>query len=212
MAASELILVRHGATAANLLRPFMLQGCKLNQPLSDLGERQAAALGEAFKGFALRAVYTSPLERAQATGRAIAGPHGIAIQVIDELTECDLGQWEGSSWDDIRQRWPHEYQQFVDDSAAFPYLGGENFTQVAERALPVLTRLAAKLAGETWVAVCHNIVNRAVLAHWLEIPLRYARRLPQNNGGYNLIQFSGASANVRTINAVSHLSGLLPPD
>ena len=70
--------------------------------------------------------------------------------------------------------------------------------------------LVRQHGGKTFLVVGHGLVNRVLLAHWLGLPLRLARRLPQDNAGLNLIEFHGLDAKVRTVNAVGHLAGVAP--
>ncbi len=54
------------------------------------GVRQAEAVGAGLEADAVDAVYASPLTRALETGRAIAGHHGLEVQVLAELREIEL--------------------------------------------------------------------------------------------------------------------------
>lgn len=87
-APGELILVRHGQQGTNTLNdPMRPYGG--NMELSDLGMRQAAALGAALSGEHIDAVYSSPLQRAMSTAHAVAAHHGLAPDVLDELAEFE---------------------------------------------------------------------------------------------------------------------------
>ena len=70
-----LLLARHGQSVANASRRF--QGSQ-DVPLSELGRRQAAALGAALKGGRLTHVYSSPMERARLTAGAVVAAVGRA--------------------------------------------------------------------------------------------------------------------------------------
>lgn len=212
MNATTLILARHGATALNLRRPYVLQGQNMDPDLDELGRKQASALAGALQTLAPAAVAASPMRRAVQTAEVVAQQFGLTVDRVPEWIECDIGIWEGRTWDDVKQTHPEEYARFLADPGETPYLGGESFAMVRDRAAPAIEAFVRRHGGEVVVAVCHNIVNRALLAHWLGLPQRYARPLPQSNGGYNVIEFHGDKATVRTIGAAHHLSGLLPPD
>jgi phosphoserine phosphatase len=83
---------------------------------------------------------------------------------------------------------------------------------VRDRVVPAFEKLAAQHRGQTILVVAHNVVNRAALAHWLGLPIRYSRKLPQNNAAFNLLVFEESKTRVHTINVNKHLSGLLPPE
>jgi broad specificity phosphatase PhoE len=203
---TTLILVRHGATAANTTRPYTLQGVRPDSELVDAGVRQAQAAGRALLAFPIRTIYSSPLRRARATAELIAAPQRLSVIVEDGLVEADVGTWSGLTWEEVEHRWPREFAAFHADAETNGYLGGENLAQVRDRVLPVVERLIAKHDDEMIAAVSHGVVNRVLLAHWLGLSLRLSRQLPQDNTGFNVIEFTGGRAKVRTVNAAGHLS------
>ncbi len=101
--ATIVYLVRHGATDANLRRPYVLQGRGMDLPLNETGRRQAQCVRKLFERRAIAAVYSSPLRRAFDTAQAIAEPHRLDVGTVDALIEADVGKWEGMSWDQIRR-------------------------------------------------------------------------------------------------------------
>lgn len=212
MSETILLLARHGATTCNLRRPYVLQGQSVDYDLDELGVRQAESLADALAGQPIAAVYTSPLLRAARTAAIAAAPHSLEPIPITEIQEANAGLWEGKSWDDIDSDWPVEKAAHDDDPSANGYPGGENFGQVKDRSEPALKAIAQRHPGEMILAVSHNVVNRALIAFWTGIPIKYARRIPQYNAGYNVVVFEGGSVKVRTINSAGHLAGLIPPD
>jgi broad specificity phosphatase PhoE len=207
---STLILVRHGATAANVCRPHVLQGLRPDNELIEQGRQQARAAGLALRNQLVAAVYTTPLKRARESAELIAQALGLPVNVEPTLVEADVGDWTGLSWPEIESRWPTKHRAFHDDAQLHGYPGGENLGQVRDRTLPVIQRLAARHAGTTFVVVGHGVVNRVLLAHWMGIPLRCARQLPQDNGGFSTVEFRGENAHVRTANCVLHLAATRP--
>jgi broad specificity phosphatase PhoE len=200
------LLVRHGATANNICRPLKLQGRGSDLPLSAEGVRQSGETGRLLASVRLAAVYSSPLLRAMQTARAIAQPHGLKVQTVAELTEIDVGSWEGLAWEQIEAAWPDEYRRFMEDPASNPYLGGETMEQVHQRVAPAWDALLKRHAGQTIAVVTHNVVNRVLLAPLLSLPLRQARRIHQDNCGINVALSRGGEVKLITLNSMWHLS------
>jgi phosphoserine phosphatase len=207
-----LYLVRHGATANNLARPYVLQGRLADPGLAPLGVEQAKAAAEALGDIELAAVYCSPLQRARQTAEIIAQTHGLAVQAVPRLTEADVGHWEGLDWDTIMARDPEAYEAFMSDPGAHPYLGGESFDDVHQRCGPALDELLDRHPGQTIAAACHNVVNRTLLAGWLGLSIGKARDLRQANGGINLIRRRDGMTQVVTLNSIFHLRHLARTD
>jgi len=198
-------LIRHGATANNDARPVRLQGRRTDPGLSDQGRDQAERTVRFLSGHTIDAVYSSPLRRARETAEPIARAHGLAVEIVDELIEVDVGVWEGRPWDEIERTDPEAYRLFMADASVHPYLGGENLTTVRERSLPALERLMDENPRRTIVAVAHNVVNRTCLAHWLGLPPKQYRSIPQDNCGINLLRYRGGKVKPVTLNAIEHL-------
>jgi probable phosphoglycerate mutase len=90
----ELWLVRHGETTFNADRRIA-GWC--DPPLTDLGRRQAAAVGPAVAGEAFDSVWSSDLQRSVDTARLAWGD----ATPDERLRECNFGIWEGRSFDEV---------------------------------------------------------------------------------------------------------------
>ncbi len=199
-----LYLVRHGATAANERRPYVLQGQGTDGPLSHAGRDQARRAAAALAGEPIRAVFASPLQRSRETAAIIAEPHGLPVGVLREIIEVDVGRWEAMTWDAVMEQYPDAYRRFMSDPGVFPYFGGESYGDVARRVIPALEGLLRRQSG-CIVAVGHNVVNRVFLAHVLGIELRRARTLRQTNCGINVVRRKNDEIELITLNSVFHL-------
>lgn len=204
--ASYVILVRHGATEANLHRPPWLQGQGSDIPLCELGRNQAGAAAALLARLPVARVVSSPLRRARETAEIIASRLGQAdVEPEPAIMECDVGRWESLDWDTIAQHDPERYRQFMDDPAAHGYPGGESFADVHRRAAPAFDALFDTPPGKLVLAVSHNVVNRTYLAAALGIPLGRARSIRQDNGCINLLRRQSPAVEVLSLNAVFHL-------
>ena len=85
----EIVVVRHGETVAN--KQGVLQG-HLDTPLNETGVIQAQAIAERLKNRSFDAIYSSDLQRAANTARAIVAHHSqVDIVYTEELREWNLG-------------------------------------------------------------------------------------------------------------------------
>ena len=202
---TRLLLIRHGATPANELRPYILQGSGINHPLSSTGRRQVERLVQALENTRINAVYCSPLQRALETAQALAKPRQLQIEAVDELIEVNVGAWEGLSWDQIRLQDPEACQRFLENPATSPYLNGESYQDVFDRAWPAVETIVSRHPGETIAVVAHNVVNRVCLAHLLGRSLKDAKQISQANTGVNVIVEEAGCFRLQTLNANLHL-------
>jgi broad specificity phosphatase PhoE len=80
----ELYLIRHGDMAGD---PHQHYAPPVADCLSELGCRQAAAMGESLKDVRFDAIYASPLGRAVQTAQTLSEPRGLKIGLLPWLIE-----------------------------------------------------------------------------------------------------------------------------
>jgi probable phosphoglycerate mutase len=145
--APTLVLVRHGQTALNA--SGRLQGRRVDEPLTDVGRRQAAAAAAvavaAGPGTVARVV-TSPLLRARETAAAIAAAVGGGIEpVVDERwTELDYGEYDGLPFGEVP---PSVWDAWRTDTSFAPPGGGESLSALATRVWSACEELASSSAS-----------------------------------------------------------------
>jgi probable phosphoglycerate mutase len=159
----ELILVRHGETEWS--RAHKHTG-RTDVPLTGAGEAAAAALAPALAACQIRAVFTSPAQRAVRTAE-LAGLTG--AKPDPDLREWDYGGYEGRTTEEIRKERPGWYlwrDGVVPGNAAHP---GETLEQVGARADAVLSRVSPLVADGDVVLVAHGHLLRVLTARWLRL-------------------------------------------
>jgi len=100
----NLYFVRHGQ-ATNNLEGEELVGGHFDAPLTDRGKKQAAEVAEeiAASGLIFDAIYSSPLQRAYNTAKAIAKKINYPedqIELLDILKERDFGSLAGKPFEE----------------------------------------------------------------------------------------------------------------
>lgn len=97
--ATEIVLVRHGASEAALpgARFPMVDG-RGDPVLSTAGHAQAAAVGARLADEPLARLYVTPLRRTQMTAAPLSAATGLEPHVVAELAEIRLGDWEGGEY------------------------------------------------------------------------------------------------------------------
>jgi broad specificity phosphatase PhoE len=154
--AHEVVLVRHGETEWS--RAGKHTG-RTDVPLTELGRRQAGAVGAALRDRDFALVLTSPLGRALETCR-LAG-FGDRALPRDELMEWDYGAYEGRTTPEVREERPGWtlWRYGVPE--------GETVEQVGERVDAVLDEIRA-LGGDA-LLFAHGHVLRVLTARWLTL-------------------------------------------
>ena len=136
----RLLVWRHGRTEWNATGRFQGQ---LDPPLDDEGRAQAARtapyLAATLRGEATVLV-SSDLQRALDTAGALAPLLDVPVQVDERLREHGLGSWEGLTRDEVADRHPEQYEDWV-SGRPVPGRGGEAQADVVARALAAVADL-----------------------------------------------------------------------
>lgn len=151
---TELILVRHGQTEANL--NGLLVG-RQDVLLTDLGHQQAQAVADEVKRLEPDALVTSPLQRARQTAAPIGAATGLLPTVIDEIAEFSFGELEGFAEHEAISAHPH--LRSLIQGAAHPddfWPGGESANSFVTRILTGFARIMADHHHRRVVVVTHG--------------------------------------------------------
>lgn len=198
----RLLLIRHGQTPANV--DYLLDTAVPGPGLTELGERQAAALPEALAGEDIEAVYASTLVRTQLTAAPLAAARGLEVIVRDGIREVSAGDLEmlpgHSAHGELYMRTVFAWAA-GDTAERIP--GGESGAEVLARYDAVVAEAADRGAG-TVALVSHGAVIRmwtAARAGNVDVPFAAARPLDNTgvvalegspSGGWTALTWQGA--------------------
>ena len=127
--------------------------------LSEIGRRQAEALGARRRADGIAAVFTSDLRRAVETAEIAFAGSGIPVHQDRRLRECNYGELNGAPVAEIEA----ERLQRIEE----PFPGGESYRDVVERTRSFLDDVPTELEGTRIVLISHS-ANRWALQHLLE--------------------------------------------
>jgi len=186
MSFTRLYLIRHGQVEGHESKRYNGQG---DVGLTPLGEAQFGLLRVRLEKKPLTAVYTSDLRRCRFGADLIGAAHQLTPVVQPELRELHIGAWEGMTWDEIRERYPREWQARLDDLVQYRVPEGESLQELADRVLPKMREIIARHPGEEIVLVAHGGVNRVILLDAIGAPLGKMFNIEQSFGCLNIIDY-----------------------
>ena len=161
---AELILIRHGKTAGNLLGRYI--GSRTDEPLCDEGREGLAGkqLPE------VERLYVSPMKRCVETAEILwPGFDRKKMQKVTDLRECDFGDFENKNYKELSDC--PEYQAWIDSGGTMTFPGGENPEEFRKRCVRGFEKVIKECRHD-------QIKSVAVVAHGgtiMSIMDRYAR-------------------------------------
>ena len=126
-------------------------------PMGEAGLAQAQAMAQKLPP--VTAVFSSPLTRAVQTAEAI----GLPVTVLPGLRELYAGEWDGLTFDEIRQRYPELYAARASD-LTIPLPGAEDHEEGLHRFAAAMEK-AANLAPGDFAVVAHGGIIAQFLQH-----------------------------------------------
>jgi broad specificity phosphatase PhoE len=224
---AELILIRHGQSAANVAFPLAdeqdlmesgLTGRDTDVELTELGVEQARAVGRWLTTLPAAelptVVITSPYRRARETWRIAAEESGLPLptpSTDDRLVDRLTGELEMLTRAAVRERFPDEGARF-DQAGEYGYRppGGETFTDIADRLTAFLDDLNRRHAGERVLVVAHDavvLVMRYVIEHldWTEVAAIVEHSGQVRNASITSFRDSSGRLVLDRYNSVDHL-------
>jgi probable phosphoglycerate mutase len=205
--AVDLLLIRHGASAAAVPgeRFELLEG-QADPALAPEGEEQATKVADWLSDEPISALFVTPLQRTAQTAAPIAERTGLEPQVVPELREIMLGEWEGGEFrirvangDPIvaklfeEERW--EVIPGAETMESFGARIGSGLTQVADAIGPGNTG-AAILHGGVITEICHQVTQSRPFA-FLQVDNTSVTRVVRHADGRWLLRYFNETAHLR---------------
>lgn len=161
MSATELYLIRHGQSEANLQACFLGHG---DLDLTELGRRQAQLAAGYLRNIGVDAIYSSDLKRAFHTAGATAEALGMTVTADRRLREIDGGAWEFRPFTELVREYPVEYNLWQHNIGLSRCAGGESVVELQERIVAAVKDLAARHEGQTLFLFTHATPIRVLRA------------------------------------------------
>ena len=204
-----LLLIRHGEN--EYVKTGKLAGRLPEVHLNERGQKQAAELAEALKQVPLKAIYSSPLERALETAGPLADGRKLEIQLRPELMDNDIGAWQGRSIKQLRRTKKWKVVQQAPSRFTFPE--GESFLQTQTRVASCLDQIAASHKPKDIVAVVfHADPIKLAVTHYLGMPLDHFQRLACDTCSVTVLYLSETGAHLIKLNQRPPFEFLLKPE
>jgi broad specificity phosphatase PhoE len=196
-----IFLLRHGETAWNEERRVM---GRLEIPLNRKGIAQAKRIARILPKLEVHAIYSSPLKRALDTALIQVEQNKIPLEIEPDITEVAFGRWEGYRFDDLIK--DDAYLRFMRSPLKSAVPGGETIVGVQKRGLKAMQRAMQEVPKGRILLVSHGDVIRAILCHYLRLPLQEFRRLRVDNGSLSIIEIDGDRAEIKVMNYIPDIT------
>jgi broad specificity phosphatase PhoE len=197
-----ILLIRHGD---NDVMKTGLAGRLPEVHLNESGRQQAYVLAGRLASAPIKAIYSSPMERALETAYPLAEAKGLEVIVRPGLIELDYGEWQGLTFKRLQRT--RLWKLLMQDPIQVRFPGGETLCEAQERARLELEAIAAGHEDKDLIAcVTHGDLVRLLVAHYLDMPLKAYHRLSAHTTSITILSLSKENqAHLLTMNQVGEM-------
>ncbi len=201
----KLVVARHAESEWNPIGRY--QGL-LDPPLTERGRAQAELLAKALKGEEPAIVYTSPLRRTFQTAEVISERLGVPLKEDRRIIEIDHGRWSGLLVEEVKERYPEEFEMWLREPQRVSFEGGESLGDVYDRVSSFLREVEETHRGGTVVVVSHTVPIRCMYCYLLRVDLSRFWSFGCDNASYSVILMEGERNVFQRLNVTCHLGDL----
>ncbi len=166
-------------------------------PLSNKGLKQAENLRIFFSKLNIEVVYSSPLVRALKTAEIISNGD-IQCEIVDNFTELDVGKWDGMSFDEIKEKYPKEYEERGKNFDTYIIEEGESLLACKDRALKAFSKVVNESKGNIAV-ISHAGVIRTILSDIMNISIKESFSYKLEYGSICILRYNSNIFDVKKI-------------
>ncbi|HCC57592.1 MAG TPA: hypothetical protein DEQ47_10070 [Solibacterales bacterium] len=199
-AMTRFLLIRHARTAVAGVK---LTGRMPDIPLTTQGLEQAEELVHRLRTAEIRALYSSPLDRARQTACALSRERRLPIHISPAFGEVHFGDWTGREIASLEH--DSVWRQFHADREGTRIPGGELMSEVQDRAVRELHTLAARHPHATIAIFSHADVIRATVCHFLGLRLNHMLKFQIDPCSISVLEMYPDAAQIALLNCVGSI-------
>ena len=218
----RLVFVRHGLSSFN--KKGLIQGRSNESSLTKEGYIQAESAGKVLRDINFDGIYSSPLIRASETAKTIEKflKKNYEIKLDENLLEVNLPTWSGLNIDEIKKKYPDDYNNWKNDPENLTLRNKENksYQPIKELYLQAkkftdsLFSVYENEEDKNFLIIAHNAILRCLILSLINKPKKGFRKLKLDNASISIINIQRDKALFKTqiecLNQTSHLGKNVP--
>ena len=192
-----ILLIRHGEN--DYVKKSRLSGRMPGIHLNEKGRAQAQTLAEKLKSAPIKAVYSSPLERAMETAEPLANALGLEVISRPGLIETDIGEWQGKTIKGLSRL--KIWRKVLSAPSLMRFPGGESFTETQYRICQEIEWMRTQHDPKVLIACfSHADPIKLAIAYYLGMPLDMFQRLGVSPASITALLLGEGGSHLLTLN------------
>lgn len=175
----KLYFIRHGQTDWNT--EGKIQG-STDTELNSTGIRQAEEMSRQVLESHIRIsrIYTSRQKRALKSAQILSETLKVDYEIAEGLEEMNLGAWEGLTWDEVKAKFPVEYEEWYHNRRDTKPPKAESYQDMLNRVLASLHKIIHENEHDVAI-VTHSAVIKCLQCLITDTPFQSMGRFKTEN-------------------------------
>lgn len=198
----KLILVRHALTIDN--QKSRLSG-HIDSSISEEGKEQIDKITNYLKDFDIDKIYTTTSSRTKSTVKKLSELKSIEIIERESLKEISFGNFEGLTFDEIKNKYPEEFQDMIQKGYEYKYPNGESLIDSYNRVCIELDNIISNNDNRTILICSHGGTIRNIITYLISNSYKYHWNFKIDNGSVTILEVQDGFTVITAMNNTSFI-------
>ena len=198
----KLILVRHALTVDN--QKSRLSG-HIDSSISEEGKEQIDKITNYLKDFDIDKIYTTTSSRTKGTVKKLSELKSIEIIEKESLKEISFGDFEGLTFDEIKDKYPKEFQDMIEKGYEYKYPNGESLIDSYNRVCIELDNIISNNDDRTILICSHGGTIRNIITYLISNSYKYHWNFKIDNGSVTILEVQDGFTVITAMNNTSFI-------
>lgn len=198
----KLILVRHALTVDN--QKSRLSG-HIDSSISEEGKEQIDKITNYLKDFDIDKIYTTTSSRTKDTVKKLSKLKSIEIIEKESLKEISFGDFEGLTFDEIKDKYPKEFQDMIEKGYEYKYPNGESLIDSYNRVCIELDNIISNNDDRTILICSHGGTIRNIITYLISNSYKYHWNFKIDNGSVTILEIQDGFTVITAMNNTSFI-------
>ena len=198
----KLILVRHALTVDN--QKSRLSG-HIDSSISEEGKEQIDKITNYLKDFDIDKIYTTTSSRTKDTVKKLSELKSIEIIEKESLKEISYGDFEGLTFDEIKDKYPKEFQDMIEKGYEYKYPNGESLIDSYNRVCIELDNIISNNDNRTILICSHGGTIRNIITYLISNSYKYHWNFKIDNGSVTILEVQDGFTVITAMNNTSFI-------
>ena len=198
----KLILVRHALTVDN--QKSRLSG-HIDSAIREEGKEQIDKITNYLKDFDIDKIYTTTSSRTKDTVKKLSELKSIEIIEKESLKEISFGDFEGLTFDEIKDKYPKEFQDMIQKGYEYKYPNGESLIDSYNRVCIELDNIISNNDDRTILICSHGGTIRNIITYLISNSYKYHWNFKIDNGSVTILEVQDGFTVITAMNNTSFI-------